>query len=56
MPFAISDVCSLRLDFETFNLLGPADTLETDNAHACQDTFTATVSFRNFQLKSGLMF
>lgn len=31
------DVCSLRLDFESFSLRGPADTLETDGG-ACQDS------------------
>ena len=31
-----------RLDFETFTILGPADTLET-NGGACVDTFDVTV-------------
>ena len=42
--FLFSDVCSIRLDFETFSLLGPASTLEADNAHLCQDSFTVTVN------------
>jgi len=36
-------VCSLRLDFETFNILGPADTIETDGG-ACVDSFQASAS------------
>eukprot|EP00094_Tigriopus_californicus_P003564 TCALIF_03427-PB protein Name:"Protein of unknown function" AED:0.12 eAED:0.12 QI:15/1/0.9/1/0.11/0.4/10/0/376 len=36
-----SDVCFLRLDFQTFTILGPMDTLET-NGGQCVDTFTAT--------------
>eukprot|EP00094_Tigriopus_californicus_P012749 TCALIF_12324-PA protein Name:"Protein of unknown function" AED:0.05 eAED:0.05 QI:41/0.8/0.90/1/0.6/0.63/11/54/343 len=36
-----SDVCFLRLDFETFNILGPMDTNEVMGG-ACVDTFTAT--------------
>ena len=44
----MADVCTLRLDFETFNILGPATTLEdgpdaTTGGDACRDTFTATV-------------
>ena len=35
------DVCSLRLDFETFTILGPGSTLE-DASHTCQDSFTVT--------------
>ena len=34
----------LRLDFEQFTTLGPADTVET-NGGACVDTFTVTVSY-----------
>jgi len=33
-----SEVCAVRLDFETFTTLGPADTVET-NGGACQDSF-----------------
>jgi len=36
------DVCFLRLDFETFNLQGPADTNEVMGG-ACTDTFVVTV-------------
>ena len=34
----------LRLDFEQFTTLGPADTVET-NGGACVDSFTVTVSY-----------
>ena len=43
------DVCSLRLDFETLTILGPATTGEADTTgapapgHLCQDSFTVTV-------------
>ena len=37
-------MCDFRLDFESFNIHGPAVTLETDNAHQCQDIFLATVN------------
>jgi hypothetical protein len=37
------DVCSIRLDFETFNLLGPLTTVEAATS-VCQDTFKVTVS------------
>ena len=33
-----SEVCAVRLDFETFTTKGPADTIET-NGGACQDSF-----------------
>ena len=33
-----SEVCAVRLDFETFTTLGPADTIETGGG-ACQDSF-----------------
>ncbi len=40
-----TDVCYLRLDFETFNLAGPASTEEVDNGHGCTpDAFAATVN------------
>ena len=39
----ISAVCWLRLDFDTFSLLGTGATTET-NGGECQDTFTVTVS------------
>ena len=38
-----SDVCFLRLDFETFTTQGPLNTLEVAGG-ACQDTFTIRVS------------
>jgi len=38
-----NSVCSIRLDFESFTTLGPADTSET-NGGKCQDTLTTTVS------------
>jgi len=38
-----NDVCWLRLDFEQFSNLGPADTVETTGG-ACQDSFSVTVS------------
>lgn len=34
-----NDVCYLRLDFETFNILGTGSTVDAD----CIDTFTVTV-------------
>ena len=41
------DVCWLRLDFDTFNILGPVDTVEgtatIPQGDECRDTFTATV-------------
>ena len=37
------DICWLRLDFETFQTLGPSDTIETTGG-ACADTLTITVS------------
>jgi hypothetical protein len=40
-----TEVCYLRLDFETFNLLGPVATDEADATNiACQDSFVVTVS------------
>ena len=36
-------VCDLRLDFERFTTLGPADTVETDGGK-CQDILTITVN------------
>ena len=34
------DVCDIRLDFETFTLLGPVNTEEDTTANAaCQDSF-----------------
>ena len=47
--FGFLDVCSLRLDFETLTILGPATTGEADTTgapapgHLCQDSFTVTV-------------
>ncbi len=38
-----SDVCWLRLDFESFQILGPATTTEPSGG-SCPDTFTATVT------------
>jgi len=43
------DICWLRLDFETFNIIGPALTEEADavqpaSASECTDTFTVTTS------------
>jgi len=37
-----SDVCYLRLDFESFTTLGPSLSTET-LAYACPDTFIVTV-------------
>ena len=37
------DVCYLRLDFESFTIVGPSTSLET-NGGACQDTFKVNVS------------
>ena len=41
----ISDVCYLRLDFESFTLLGPADAVETGGGACTRDTFKVTVSY-----------
>ena len=38
-------VCYLRLDFESFTLLGPADTVETLGGACSRDTFKVTVSY-----------
>jgi hypothetical protein len=38
------DICWLRLDFETFQTLGPTSTDEP-NGGACPDTFVAKVSY-----------
>ena len=43
--FFISDVCYLRLDFESFTMLGPADTVETLGGACSRDTFKVTVSY-----------
>jgi len=37
------DICWLRLDFETFAILGPSNSEEIGGG-ACVDTFTITVS------------
>jgi len=37
------DICWLRLDFETFQTLGPAVSVETTGG-LCQDTFVVTVN------------
>ena len=39
----LSDVCFLRLDFESFTLLGPTVSTETQGG-LCPDTFKVTVS------------
>ncbi len=39
-----SDVCYLRLDFESFTLLGPSDTNEVSGGACLRDTFKVTVS------------
>ena len=39
----LADICWLRLDFETFTTLGPADTVETDGG-LCVDKLTFTVT------------
>ena len=41
--FQLAAVCWLRLDFDTFSLLGTGATTETEGG-VCQDTFTVTVS------------
>ena len=38
------DVCWLRLDFETFQILGPSSTTEPAGATSCPDTFIVTVN------------
>ena len=44
--FHSSDICSLRLDFDTFNILGPDGTDEqaTNGGSCARDSFTVTVS------------
>jgi hypothetical protein len=37
-------VCDFRLDFESFDIAPPANTIETADDHACQDTFVAMVN------------
>ena len=39
----IAEVCYLRLDFESFNLLGPSDSVETDGGACSRDSFKVTV-------------
>ena len=39
-----SEICFLRLDFETFTIVGPTLTTEATGA-VCTDTFKVTVSF-----------
>ena len=37
-------VCAIRLDFDTFSILGPSGTAEQDaTQQACQDSFTVIV-------------
>jgi hypothetical protein len=56
LNFALA-VCYLRLDFDSFTTLGPADTLETSGG-ACRDTFMVGVSImhkiRNLKKSSTL--
>ena len=42
--YHFSDVCWLRLDFESFTLLGPTVSTETQGG-LCPDTFKVTVSY-----------
>ena len=35
-------VCDFRLDFDTFDTNAPSNSVETDNAHPCQDILTIT--------------
>ena len=37
-----SEVCSVRLDFDSFTIQGPAATNEPDNGHNCVDSFVVT--------------
>ena len=41
-PFfsTLEEVCTLRLDFESFNLLAGSTTVEDDPGFSCQDEFT----------------
>jgi hypothetical protein len=36
----------LRLDFETFTIIGPADTVETTGGKCASDTFKITVRWQ----------
>ena len=43
---SITDICWLRLDFESFTLLGTGNTVETDlttGGGLCLDSFTVSV-------------
>ena len=40
--WSLSDICNLRLDFESFTLAGPSVTTETAGG-ACTDTLVITV-------------
>ncbi len=46
------DVCSIRLDFETFTLLGASADTEEAAGGACTDTFQVTVSNCDVSSKS----
>ena len=37
-------VCDFRLDFDTFDTNAPSNSVETDNAHPCQDILTTTTN------------
>ena len=41
--FVFSDICYLRLDFETFTIIGTADIAETDGGGCTKDAFKITV-------------
>jgi hypothetical protein len=45
----VPDICWLRLDFETFTILGTGLTTES-NGGLCLDTFKVTVSAAQMQL------
>ena len=56
--FEFLDICYLKLDFETFTIIGTADTLETDGGKCSKDTFKITVekiNTYNFLLLFGIL-
>ena len=47
ITYIFSDVCSLKLEFETFTILGIADSEESDG-YTCSDKCQVTVSQPSF--------
>ncbi len=50
--YFLADICTLRLDFETFNIGGTSGTGGTDTTDGqCTDTFIATVILHAYREK-----